>query len=238
MWAFRVAEEDFTLRDCVHTPLLFKNMFPDSSICQSFSMAKSKVSCIFRDGLGLLLLKWICQSVHRSSSCFTIMFDEATTEQKRKQMDTLVRYWGEGKHLVVTKYLGSLTFCCATAVDITKMFTDRQDNKIYDLPWARLFNISADRPNINKAIWRSLNEELQARNHKGLIEFINCTLHTVHNVFRKSVASHGCGEVVEQYAFDLHAWFKVSIFCTSVLTLSYPFLYKLVCGCLLNTDRV
>ena len=146
--------------------------------------------------------------------------------------------WGEGKHLVVTKYLGSLTFCCATAVDITKMFTDRQDNKIYDLPWARLFNISADRPNINTAIWRSLNEELQARNHKGLIEFINCTLHTVHNVFRKSVASHGCGEVVEQYAFDLHAWFKVSIFCTSVLTLSYPFLYKLVCGYLLNTDRV
>ena len=48
------------------------------------------------------------------------------------------------------------------------MFTDLQDNKIYDLPRARLFNISANGPNINKTIWRNLNEELQARNHKGL----------------------------------------------------------------------
>ena len=59
MWAFEVAKEDFTLQDCDHTPLLFKNMFPDSSI--SFSMIKSKVpSYIFQDGLGPLLLKWTC----------------------------------------------------------------------------------------------------------------------------------------------------------------------------------
>ena len=32
-WAFKVTEEDFTLRDCDYTPLLFKNIFPDSSIC-------------------------------------------------------------------------------------------------------------------------------------------------------------------------------------------------------------
>ena len=65
-------------------------------------------------------------------------------------------------------------------------------------------------------------------NHKGLIEFINSTLHTVHNVFRKGVASHGCGEIVEQLAFDLHSWFKVSIFYTAVLHFIH----------LLNTDRV
>ena len=194
-------------------------------------MSKSKVSYIFQDGLDQLLLKWTCSCF--SSSCFTITFDETTTEQKIKQMVILVRYWDEEKHLVVTKYLGSLTFCRATAVDITKMFIDLQDNKIYGLPWARLFNISVD-----KLIWRNMNEELQARNHKVLIEYINCTLHMVHNAFRKGVASHGCGEVVEQLAFDLHAWSKISTFCTSVLTLPYPFLYKLACGYLLNTDRV
>ena len=68
-------------------------------------------------------------------------------------------------------------------------------------------------------------------------EFLNCTLHTVHNAFRKGVASHVCGEAVEQFALDLHVWFKVRIFCTSVLTLPYPFPYKLACGCLLNTDN-
>ena len=91
------------MQDCDHTPLLFKNMFPDSSICRSFSMSKSKVSYIFQDSLGPLLLKWTCQSVHRSSSCFAIMSDETTTEQKIKQMDILVRYCDEEKHLVVNK---------------------------------------------------------------------------------------------------------------------------------------
>ena len=75
-------------------------MFLDSSICQSFSMSKSKVSYIFQDGLGSLLLKWTWQSVHRLSSCFTIMFHERTTEQKIRQMNILVRYWDEEKYLV------------------------------------------------------------------------------------------------------------------------------------------
>ena len=83
MRAFKIAEEDFTLRDCDHNPLLFKNMFPDSSICRSFSISKSKVSYIFQDGLGPLLLKWTYQSVHRSSSCFAIMFDETTTDRTK-----------------------------------------------------------------------------------------------------------------------------------------------------------
>ena len=55
-----------------------------------------------------------------------------------------------------------------TKILFTKMFTDLQDNKIYDLPRVRLFSISANGPNINKTIWRNLNEELQTRNHKGL----------------------------------------------------------------------
>ena len=57
-------------------------------------------------------------------------FDETTTEQKIKQRDILLRYWDEEEHLVVTKYLGSLTFCCATAVDITK---SRRKNTMYTM---------------------------------------------------------------------------------------------------------
>ena len=66
-------------------------------------MSKSKLPYIFQEGLGSVLVKWTCQSVHRSSSCFTIRFDEATTKQKIKQMDILVRYWDKEKHLVVNK---------------------------------------------------------------------------------------------------------------------------------------
>lgn len=94
-------------------------------------------------------------------------------------------------------------FCDGTVVDMTKMFTDLNDDKTYDLLWKRLFHISVYDLSTNKAIWKNLNNELQTRNNKGLIEFINCTLQIVPNAFKKGVASHGFGEVAEQHAYRL-----------------------------------
>ena len=46
---------------------------------------------------------------------------------------------------------------------------------------------------------------------KEITKVYSCTLHTMHNAFRKGISSHQFGEVVEQLAFDLHAWFKVTL---------------------------
>ena len=62
---------------------------------------------------------------------------------------------------------------------------------------------------INKSIWKLLNEELCSNHFNGLLPFINCTLHTVHNAFGKAIVV--LGEDAEHLAFDLHAWFKVRI---------------------------
>ena len=114
------------------------------------------------------------------------MFDETTTEQNKKQMDLLIRYFDETEEKVVTKFLGCVMFCRATADDICDLFIKLHDDKIYDLPWGRLFNISADGPNINKAIWRKFQELLQERNYKGLLDFISCTLHTITMLLEKA----------------------------------------------------
>ena len=45
------------------------------------------------------------------------MFDETTTQQNKKQMDVLIRFWDEDQNLVVTRYLSSLFFARATAED-------------------------------------------------------------------------------------------------------------------------
>ena len=74
--------------------------------------------------------------------------------------------------------------------------------------WNRLYNISSDGPAINKKIHRVLDSSLKSGGHKGLIPFLGCTLHVMHNCFHKGIASLSYG--IEDLAFDLHAWFKHS----------------------------
>nr|XP_047145416.1 uncharacterized protein LOC124818488 [Hydra vulgaris] len=133
------------------------------------------------------------------------MFNETTTSQQRKQMDLLCLFRSEVENQVVTKYLTSLFFGRATAEDVKTMLADLHHNERFYLPRDRLFNISADGPNINKAIWRLLNADLHSNGFNGLLPFVSCTLHTVHNAFRKAIDV--VGEDAEQLAFDLHTWF-------------------------------
>lgn len=217
MWIFKIAEEDMTLRDSDNTPKLFQAMFPDSQVAKAFTMGRSKASYILQDGLGPLLSKWLCQTVAKSEGLFTFIFDEATTNQKKKQMDLLLRFWNEELNQIVTRYLGSLYFGRATAADLASMLEDIMNSDEYDIPWERLFFLSSDGPNINKAVWRKLNEKIKGKGYKGLVALITCTLHIMHNAFRKGTSVGGFGEMAEQLAFDLHAWFKVhDIFCNDV----------------------
>ncbi|XP_047132571.1 uncharacterized protein LOC124811258 isoform X3 [Hydra vulgaris] len=206
MWLFKVAENDLALRHCDNTPILFQRMFPDSKISHGFTMSRQKASYILQDGLGPLLEKRLCNSITLSQVAFTLMFDETTTSQQRKQMDLLCRFWSEDENQVVTKYLTSLFFGRATAEDVKTMLADLRHNERFYLPWDRLFNISADGPNINKAIWRLIIADLHSNGFNGLLPFVSCTLHTVHNAFRKAI--NVVGEDAEQLAFDLHNWFK------------------------------
>nr|XP_047132603.1 uncharacterized protein LOC124811287 [Hydra vulgaris] len=209
MWLFKVAENDLALRHCDNTPILFQRMFPDSKISQGFTMSRQKASYILQDGLGPLLEKRLCNSITLSQGALTLMFDETTTSQQRKQMDLLCCFRSEDENQVVTKYLTLLFFGRATAEDVKTMLADLRHNERFYLPWDRLFNISADGPNINKAIWRLLNADLHSNGFNGLLPFVSCTLHTVHNAFRKAI--NVVSEDAEQLAFDLHTWFKVMI---------------------------
>lgn len=110
-WVFFTAENDLTLRCSDGSPAMFQRMFPDSKITQEFTMSRQKCSYVIQDGIGPLLLRQLCQTLSSSTCCYTLMFDETSTSQTRKQMDLLVRYWCETEdRVVVTKYLTSLFF--------------------------------------------------------------------------------------------------------------------------------
>ena len=98
-------------------------------------------------------------------------------------MDILIRFWCEENNKVTTKYLTSFFYGRATAADIVqKMISYQEKSKIL---FERLFYISCDGPNINKTIWKILNDSLKKIGHGGLIPFSSCSLHVVHNVFEE-----------------------------------------------------
>ena len=124
-------------------------------------------------------------------------------------MDILLRFWDEGGNQVVIKYLTSIHFVRAKAVDIAEMLLKLEEEEGLFVPLSWLCNTSTDGLNINKAIFRNLDENLRELWFKELLEFLHCPLHIMHNAFRKLITS--LGETAGQLAFDFHAWFKVCV---------------------------
>ena len=42
--------------------------------------------------------------------------------------------------------------------------------------------MGSDGPNVNKTIWKHLNDHLKSLGFSGLVEFMPCNVHAVHNV--------------------------------------------------------
>ena len=75
-----------------------------------------------QDGLGPLLSDWLATKLKNLNWNFTVIFDETTTYQNRKQTDVLLRFWDVDENQVVAIYLSSIHFVRAKAVDITEIF--------------------------------------------------------------------------------------------------------------------
>ena len=133
-----------------------------------------------------------------------MLFDETTTLQNRKQMDCLIRFWSKPNGQVLTKYLTSFFFAHAPGEKLVDFFCELVRN--IDLPCEKMFNTSSDGPSINKKVHRLLNDELKKLGYKGVLPFIPCCLHVVHNAFHKGIAAMPYD--IEQLPYNLHAWFK------------------------------
>ena len=84
-------------------------------------MSRQKAYYVLQDELGTLLSQWLATKLKKSKGTFTIIFDETTTHQNRKQMDIFLRFCDEDENQVVTKYLTSIHFTKAKAVEITEI---------------------------------------------------------------------------------------------------------------------
>ncbi|XP_060761026.1 uncharacterized protein LOC132870980 [Neoarius graeffei] len=121
---------------------LFKLMFPDSDIAQSFRCGADKTAYIAKYGLAIHIKDELMSKINQSP--FVLMFDESmNVTTKTKQLDVHVRFWSEGQ--VRSRYFGSQFMGHSTAKDLLshlKECTDKLDLK-------NLVSISMDGPSVN-----------------------------------------------------------------------------------------
>ena len=105
LWVFKVAEQDWSFRSCDDINSLFYRIFPCESFREVFIVGHTKMSYIVRHSLSEVLLNELVDDIKASIGTFTLLLDETTTSQVKKQYDFLIRYWSEREDSVIsTRY--------------------------------------------------------------------------------------------------------------------------------------
>ena len=208
LWLTKTACGNFSLRSTDKIGDLFREMFPDSKIASNFSLSRTSASYMISEGLSPYFTKKMIQDLVKSNLPFSLHFDETTNTQVKKQVDLILRYWSPTHEEVWIAYYTSLFFGHAEGDKVAqKMFEKLMNDQI---PVNRMASLIRDGPNVNKTIFRCLNEMIMEvyPEYPGLIELGSCSIHIVHNAFGDGLGQFG--KEIDQLCLDLHSLFKYS----------------------------
>ena len=172
------------------------------------SMSRTKLSYAIGHGIGPVFKEELISDVRASQSPFSLQYDETTQCQVKKQMKLHIRYWSPVHNEVWIRYYSSEFFGHAEGATVANaiMFTFKNDN----VPVPQLLTPGCDGPNVNKTIWRELEQKIRRANpdFQGFVDVGACNIHIVHNSFGKGLDKYG--KDAEQLLIDLHSLFKYS----------------------------
>lgn len=167
-------------------------------------MSRWKASYCVAEGLGPLVLKGLCQEITSENATFTVLFDETTTVQVRRQMDILIRFWSSELKQVETRYLTSMFMERAPSEELLNHFKKLMSMPSVTIPWSKFRNASSDSPAVNKKLHKLLHEYMADKypTGNGLLPFIPCTLHVVHNAFYFTIIfNNNCIYIFSNFTF-------------------------------------
>lgn len=185
IWALQVVIGKMSLNSCDETSLVFKKMFPDSKIAQSFSMGKTKASYVINHGLAPYFQD-VLQNYIKGCSDYVVCFDESLNKfVQRGQMDLCIRFWDVNFQKVSTRYWNSVFLGRATADHLLDGFIQG-----LSLPLGNILQVSMDGPNVNLSFMKKLESHLQVLNPEGkfLLDIGVCSLHTVNGAMKTAIS--------------------------------------------------
>lgn len=203
LWIIHTTNENQSFYSSKNIQPLFETMFPDSNIAKKIELGANKISYSLTFGLGPYFHENLVLEIKKSDSFYVISFDEATTDAKNKQIDLHVSFWNETIGRVSINFFGSERLGHAESEKIKEVICKKTFGELND---NKLLMIGMDGPNVNKAVFKLVNEELKLSGHKGLVNIGSCNLHKIHNSFGKGLK---CVEhwSVESVLTRLYYWF-------------------------------
>jgi len=120
---------------------------------------------------------------------YCIQYDETTNNENVKELRILIRYWSKLKNEVVTRHLETFFLGSATSKILKEKIVTAIGNA--NLPLTDIIQLASDSPNVNKAVFSLINNDLIRIRKKKLFDGGYCNIHTVHNAFRKGIDEFG-----------------------------------------------
>lgn len=159
---------------------IFEYMF-HGCLPQGFSLSHGKQSYLIAEAVGPYFYKELIDEL--KDTYFSLLFDETTNNENKKELQIAVRFWSEKSKKVVCYHLCSFFLGHAKADDIVHSIR----KALFDasLPIKNLLMIGSDGPNVNKTVKRILNNQVIEEREKGLIDIGTCNIHVVHKAFLK-----------------------------------------------------
>ena len=136
---------------------------------------------------------------------FTLIVDETTTQQSKKQLDLHTKYWSYQENKVTTRYFGSCFLGHATADIMKKSVVETLS--VDSLSLQKMIMLSCDGPNINISLKKKLDVDIKTAGGQTLVDIGPCTLHIVHNAFRAGLAAVPHWEI-DEFVIYIFYWFK------------------------------
>lgn len=190
LWVLKVVMSNYSFRSCDDTTLLFKSMFPSSvDILHTMTLNRTKASYYATQAIGPYFYRLLTKDVVECGSYYTLFYDETRNSENKKELQIAIRYWSNSHNQVIISHLETLFLGSADA----KTLKDSILLAIHraNLPLKKLLMLGSDGPNVNKAVFKLMNEEVKLVRSQSLLNIGTCFIHKVHNAFLKGLDEFG-----------------------------------------------
>ena len=151
-WTLKNVLSSFSFRSCNRLSVLFKAMFPDSTVAEKFSPQNGKCLYYLNHGIAPHFRSILVGEVQKSEY-YAASFDESQNSViQMGQMDLVVNYWDDVLNRVCTWYLDSTFVGHSRSNDLLEHFL----LGLQSLDKAKLIQVSMDGPNVNWAFFEEL----------------------------------------------------------------------------------
>ena len=189
-----------------HAGPLFRSMFPDNKIAQSYDCARTKATCIMN---GALAVECADQVISKArSQLFTLCLDGSIDQESDKLIPITVRLFDHDKGMVVARFLDMCLSSSGTAAAYFEKLECVFSEK--NIPSHNCVGFSVDSASVNIGKHNSIKTRIEGK--YSPVYTLGCPCHFIHNAAHHATKSleASCGFDVEGTVVDVFYYFDHS----------------------------